>query len=191
MYLIFDTETTGVPRDWKRPHTDTKNWPRMVQLSWLVFNKNFEETDRQDYIIFPEKYTIPAGAAKVHGITTERAKSEGQDLEMVLNHFAKAINDAEHLIGHNISFDENIAGAEFVRKSVANQLFEKPRFCTMKETVDYCKLPGRYGYKWPTLAELHFKIFGEGFDNAHNAMADSEATARCFFKLLAMEEIYI
>ena len=27
MYLIFDTETTGLPKNFKAPITDTDNWP--------------------------------------------------------------------------------------------------------------------------------------------------------------------
>ncbi len=49
-------------------------------------------------------------------------------------------------------------------------------------------MPGGKGgkYKWPTLAELYDKLFGEGFDEAHNAAADVAATARCFFELLRL-----
>jgi len=37
MYLFFDTETTGLPRNWKAPVTDLDNWPRMVLKN--VFGK--------------------------------------------------------------------------------------------------------------------------------------------------------
>ena len=62
-------------------------------------------------------------------------------------------------------------------------LFLKPKCCTMKSSTNYCKLPGKKGFKSPRLAELHQILFGEGFDNAHNALADVEATARCFWEL--------
>lgn len=189
MYLVFDTETTGKPKKWNLPYTNTDNWPRLVQLSWLVFNKNYEEIDRQDHIIFPEGFTIPSSVVKVHGISTARAKKEGKSLVEVLEKFAKAIEHSDYLIGHNISFDENVAGAEFVRTDIANTLFATPRICTMKQSTEHCKLPGKYGYKWPSLAELHFKLFGEKFSDAHNALADAEATARCFFKLLTLNAL--
>jgi len=189
MYLIFDTETAGRPKKWNLPHTDTNNWPRMVQLSWLVFDENHGETDRQDHIIFPEGFTIPAAVVKIHGISTERAKKEGKPLKIVLEKFAQAIDNVDYLIGHNISFDENVTGAEFIRTGIPNQLFETTRICTMKKSTDYCQLPGKYGYKWPSLAELHFKLFSKNFDDAHNAIADAEATARCFFKLLTIKAL--
>jgi len=183
VYLVFDTETTGRPKKWNLPYTNTENWPRLVQLSWLVFNKSYEEIDRQDHIIFPEGFTIPSAVVKIHGISTARAKKEGKSLVKVLEKFAKAIDSSDYLIGHNISFDENVTGAEFVRTGIDNQLFTTSRICTMKQSTDYCKLPGKYGYKWPSLAELHFKLFGEKFSDAHNALVDAEATARCFIKL--------
>jgi hypothetical protein len=36
MYLFFDTETTGLPKSWKAPVTDVNNWPRLVQLAFLL-----------------------------------------------------------------------------------------------------------------------------------------------------------
>ena len=36
MYLIFDTETTGLPKSWNAPITDTDNWPRCIQIAWQL-----------------------------------------------------------------------------------------------------------------------------------------------------------
>ena len=36
MYLIFDTETTGLPKRWDAPITDTDNWPRCIQIAWQL-----------------------------------------------------------------------------------------------------------------------------------------------------------
>ena len=53
----------------------------------------------------------------------------------------------------------------------------------MHASTDYCKLRGPYGYKWPKLSELHIKLFGEDFKEAHNASVDINATAKCFWKM--------
>ena len=100
-----------------------------------------------------------------------------------MEQFARKIDEATALVGHNISFDECIVGAEFERLRMMTTLFLKPKYCTMKPSTDYCKLPGKKGFKSPRLAELHQVLFGSGFDNAHNALADVEATARCFWEL--------
>ena len=183
MYLFFDTETTGLPRNWKAPVTDVNNWPRMVQLAWILHEPSGAVAQSGSVIIKPEGFTIPADAARIHRITTERALREGVDLEGALREFAAAMESASLLVAHNLSFDEMIVGAEFIRKQVPSQLESVPRFCTMKNTTDVCRLPGKYGFKWPTLVELHQCLFSRTFEDTHDAAADVQACATCFFEL--------
>ena len=183
MYLFFDTETTGLPKNYKAPVTNISNWPRLVQLAWQVYGENSQLIDSQDFIIKPEGFVIAKEASNVHRITTEKAINEGHDLEMVLNLFNSQISKASVLIAHNMNFDEKIVGAEFIRKDIENQLFKKKRICTMLASVDYCKIDGYYGYKWPKLEELYFKLFRENFEDAHDASVDIAATAKCFWEL--------
>jgi len=183
MYLFFDTETTGLPRNYKAPVTDTRNWPRMIQIAWILSDDNGKRIDSQDFIIKPEGFNIPVEASRVHGISTEKAMDEGILLQNVLQEFNQLIAETDYLVAHNISFDEKIVGAEFIRKNIDSQLFQKPRLCTMHASTEYCKIPGRFGYKWPRLSELHIKLFGEDFDDAHDAAADIGATEKCFWAL--------
>ena len=54
----------------------------------------------------------------------------------------------------------------------------------MQSSTNYCAIPGFYGnYKWPTLDELHRKLFNTGFEDAHDASVDINATAKCFWEL--------
>lgn len=183
MYLFFDTETTGLPLNYKAPVTDLDNWPRMVQLAWIYQDADGKTICQADYIIKPEEYTIPYQASRIHGITTEIALQEGIELAKVLQEFSELVDETSFIIAHNISFDEKIVGAEFERKKIPYSLFEKPRLCTMVHATNYCQLPGPYGLKWPKLTELHFKLFGEYFDEAHNARIDIGATAKCFWEM--------
>ena len=91
MYLIFDTETTGLPQNWKAPLTDFDNWPRLVQLAWQVHDDQGELVDVKNYIIKPEGFDIPFNASKIHGISTERALQEGMDLSEVLEIFMQEL----------------------------------------------------------------------------------------------------
>lgn len=183
MYLFFDTETTGLPRNWKAPVTDLNNWPRMVQLAFLLYDRDGNEISGGDYIIRPEGYTIPADASRIHGICTERALLEGRPLPEVLEVFNSLIPQASYLVAHNISFDEKIIGAEFLRCHMPNSLNGKRKICTMDSTTNFCAINGPYGYKWPKLSELHYKLFRTGFEEAHNAAADIRATVKCFWEL--------
>jgi len=183
MYIFFDTETTGLPKNWKAPITNLDNWPRMVQIAWVTYNDAGEMISENDYIIKPEGFTIPAAAIKIHGISTERAEEKGVPLKAVLEKFSEAIKQTKYLIAHNIKFDEKIVGAEFIRKSVQNPFSEAKKLCTMALSTDFCKISGPYGYKWPKLSELHLKLFGVDFEEAHDAAVDVGACSKCFFEL--------
>jgi DNA polymerase-3 subunit epsilon len=183
MYLFFDTETTGLPRNWKAPVSDLNNWPRLVQIAWLQYDLDGNQIGGNNYIIRPNGFTIPYESSKIHGISNERAINEGVDLHGILNVFQKLISQSSFLVAHNMSFDEKIVGAEFLRNNMPNSITAKNRICTMEKSTNYCKLSGPYGYKWPKLSELHYKLFGMGFEEAHNAAVDINATARCFWQM--------
>lgn len=183
MYLFFDTETTGVPRNYKAPVTDLRNWPRMVQVAWLLADVQGNEIASAEHVIKPDGFTIPADAAKVHGITTDVAMRDGVDLRTVLAALSESIQEASVLTAHNVEFDEKILGAEFLRAGHPNHITSRPRQCTMQGSTRHCRLPGRYGYKWPTLEELHRTLFGQAFEGAHRALSDVRACARCYFEL--------
>lgn len=183
MYLFFDTETTGLPKRWNAPVTDVDNWPRLVQLAWIVYNDQGQVMKTRDVMIRPEGFTIPFEASRVHGITTAIALEKGCPIQDVMEEFAEQVDMAYALVGHNINFDECVVGAEFERLRMMTSLFLKPKYCTMKSATDYCKLPAKKGFKAPRLSELHQVLFGTDFDHAHNALADVEATARCFWEL--------
>ena len=183
MYLFFDTETTGVPRNYKAPASDLRNWPRLVQLAWLLADEEANEVASAEYIVKPDGFTIPKDAAKIHGITTEMAAQNGVEIKSILTAITPNIKKASMLVAHNIQFDEKILGAELLRAGYPNLVESKQRKCTMQGATNYCRLPGPYGYKWPTLEELHMKLFNAPFDGAHRALVDVRACARCYFEL--------
>jgi len=190
-YLFFDTETTGVPRDYRAPLTDFDNWPRLVQIAW-IFQDPGEETIKSNYIIFPEYGEIPEEASKIHGITTEKAQKAGYDIKKILSIFQDYVKWSDVIVGHNVSFDRKIVGAEFERLEWEDPLHGTDRICTMMKSTNYCKLPknsGYGGYKWPKLEELYFKLFNREFPDAHDAMIDIQATEQCFWRLVDLNVI--
>jgi DNA polymerase III subunit epsilon len=189
MYLFFDTETTGLPKNWKAPVTDLNNWPRLVQLAYLFYDKNGNKIAEGDHIIKPEGFIIPIESSRIHGISTEKANQEGVPLLGVLEEFQDLISQSEYLVAHNMSFDEKIMGSEFLRTGMSNSVASKPKICTMQSTTNFCAIDGPYGFKWPKLTELHYKLFQTGFDEAHNAAVDISATAKCFWELKRIGKI--
>ena len=190
MYLIFDTETTGLPKDWNAPITDVDNWPRCIQIAWQLHDEMGNLVEHQDYLVKPDGFDIPYDSERIHGISTDLATEKGVPLKQVLDLFYEALGKAKFIVGQNLGFDIKIMGAEFYRMKYANNLAEMSVLDTCTEvTAELLKLPGGRGgrYKLPTLTELHQYLFGVPFGEAHNATADVEATTRCFFELIRKE----
>ncbi|MFV0237776.1 MAG: DNA polymerase III subunit alpha [Flavobacteriales bacterium] len=193
MYLIFDTETTGLPKDFNAPITDTNNWPRAIQIAWQLHDEWGQLIEHKDYLIKPRGFDVPYDSEQIHGISTALAHKQGVDLELVLKEFNHALGHAQFVVGQNVGFDVNVMGCEYVRMNTETTLTKLPVLDTCNEaTASLCKIPGGRGgrYKLPTLTELHQYLFHQPFSEAHNATADVEATTRCFFELIRVTDVY-
>ena len=107
-YLFFDTETVGLPNDYKAPSSALYNWPRMVQLSWILTDVTGTVIRENDHIIYPDGFVIPEASSKLHGITTSIAKSKGDPLGSVIDSFMSDVDGVDYIVGHNVSFDMHI-----------------------------------------------------------------------------------
>ena len=191
MYLIFDTETTGLPKSWNAPITDTDNWPRCIQIAWQLHDEMGNVIEHNDFLIKPDNFNIPYDAERIHGISTELAEEQGISLNECLLLFNEVLDKTKFIVGQNLNFDLNIMGCEFHRLGLETKMNSLPVLDTCTEkTALMCQIPGGRGgkFKLPTLTELHHHLFGIGFGDAHNATADVEATTRCFLELIRLRE---
>lgn len=180
-FLIFDIETTGLPRRQNGAITDFSNWPYIVQIAWILFDEDSKEIHRAEYIIKPTDYYIPQSVTNVHGISHEYAVENGKPAHLVLGTFYELlVANQPIVIGHNVRFDSSITQAEFLRNSFDNVLEPLEHICTMHQSL---KMMEGKNLKFPKLSELHFHLFNSDFIGHHRAMADVEATARCFFEM--------
>jgi len=190
MFLVFDTETTGLPIRKDAPLTDFENWPRVVQLAWQLYDEVGKLIESQNYIVRPDGFEIPINAKMVHGISTEHALKVGKPLGDVLDVFMESAKKAKYFVGHNITFDLCVLGCEFLRNRGGNPLTNWPKVdtCTEKTAV-FCKIPGgtHGGFRFPKLTNFYKLLFGNEFDSAHNAIADVTATARVFLELVRID----
>src|SRR5688572_5964817 len=192
MYLIFDTETTGLPHNKTAPITDLENWPRLVQIAWQLHGEKGNLLSQQNFLVKPDGFDIPFKAEQIHGISTKRALEEGQPLKSVLELFYGDLAQTSLLVGHNIEFDISILGAELIRQQFdVDQLLKLVKVDTGIVSTEFCQLAGGLGgrLKMPRLAELHEKLFGKDFGDAHDASYDVAATARCYFGLLTKKVV--
>ncbi|MDD1701806.1 MAG: 3'-5' exonuclease [Methanoregula sp.] len=187
MILFLDLETNGLAKSLNAPIEDIDNWARIVQIAWNIFEDDGTLIKKENFIIFPTDFTISESSSLIHKITTPIAENEGVLLKRVLQKFNEDLEKCRLVVAHNIAFDIPTLNAEFVRNKIRTPLLQKEKFCTMKtpEIIYYCAIPhsNGSGYKWPTLSELYRVLFDKNFEDVHNASADVDACARCYFEL--------
>jgi DNA polymerase III epsilon subunit-like protein len=209
MIIIFDTETTGLPKDYKASAEDVDKWPRIIQLAYNIYDEQNLLVKKARHLIKPDGWRLmtpdeayadaiqrgksPEDAEKGknfwvnNGYSDEKLINEGVLLKEILQGYVEDRLKSHYVVGHNLSFDSKIVRAEMVRYGLNHIEFTAKKICTMMQSTKYCQIPalnGRKGVKFPTLTELHNKLFGCDFDGAHDAGSDVDATAKCFFELL-------
>lgn len=199
--LVFDSETTGLSKTQIISPSTIHLWPHVVQFSYIVFDTESNKIVKiKDSIIkVPDGFIITEENAKIHGITTEISLAKGVDLLPVLEEFFADFDSADHIVGHNVSFDINMIKAE-LQRLIMNSFNEKLQeyltkintstkfYCTMQETIELCAIEmkdkyGRSYKKFPKLVELYQKMFGVTPKNLHNSLNDVIVCLRCFIKL--------
>lgn len=179
--LFFDTETTGVPKDYKASYEDVNNWPRVIQLAWILASADGTVIRRKCDMVLPDGWEIPKETFWLnHGYSTEKSIEVGIPIATVLDAFYEAKLEADIICCHNLSFDHRIMWAEFIRAGRTPRS-GMHKICTMQKGTNLCRLPGARGFKWPKLEELYFFLFNKFFDGAHDAGADITTTMECFF----------
>lgn len=179
--LIFDTETTGLPKLKKPSKEQPNNWPHIVSISWVILDSQTNKIERErSYIIKPFNWIIPEEATKIHGISQEQAEKEGQPLARVLGEFLAETYDM--LVAHNMNFDYNVLD-NAVRWDLEMAFTEvkKPKVCTMELSRDLCNLKNLFGKpKVPKLKELYEHAFGvpPPEDRLHNSLYDAQILAK-------------
>jgi DNA polymerase III epsilon subunit-like protein len=206
--LVFDTETTGLPKS-KIINPDTLNlWPHIVQFSYVIYDTVLNDiVETCDSIVkLEDGITIPEDSTKIHGITDEFSKKNGIEIDLVLEDFFYHLNNVDLLVGHNVSFDINMIKVELLRIIYENHLNTsdeeiktikynlhfltnyKNIWCTLQSSIELCNIKainkfGKEYTKFPKLLELHQKLFESTPNNLHNSFNDILVTLRCYIKL--------
>lgn len=205
--MILDTETTGICKFKTVLNFQLELWPYIVQLSYILYDTEKETIQIKDDIIkIPDNVLISEENASIHGITKQISSENGVPLFESLLDFAKHYQECDLLVGHNLSFDINMLIAELIRvidnrasavkylvdySKLLNSLMKPVKdkyFCTMKNSIDFCNIKsvnkkGDEFVKFPSLAELHARLFDTVPKNLHNSLNDVIVCFRCYYML--------
>ena len=190
MFLLFDVSTNGKPKNWKAHFTDTFSWPKLTHISWLLYDKKGELTEEGDYLISATGFELDPTSLRMSGLTEDMLAEHGVPVREALEAFDKTLSNTIYTFAFNLQYNENVVLAEFYRANMEQKLTQTERFCLMRESTYFCKIRGRDGgYKWPTLTELHAKLFNGTYEGQGNAKKDVMAISRCFNRLLNLGQL--
>jgi DNA polymerase III epsilon subunit-like protein len=174
MKLIIDVETTGIPIGRDAHYSDLEKYAnaRIVQLTVMLCDDEYNEISLQDYIVKADNFRIEN--SHIHGITDE-ISANGVQLEYVMQQYKIMLSQCDTIIAHNAKFDINVIKSELVRKElfdIVDLIDTKQIVCTMMSTKELVNIKNKYGIKFPSLAELYYYLFDCQLENAHNSKYD-------------------
>ena len=178
-FIVFDTETTGLP-DWKSP-SGAENQPHIVQLAaHLVDADKFKILQTMDVIVKPDGWVIPDVVTEIHGISTEYASDIGVPEEVALDLFLELWRKSNTRVAHNVRFDNRIiriATKRYCGDELIDQCYNGDYECTGLLSTQIMKMEpkNRVGFKMPKLSEAYKHFTGIKLQNAHTAIADTNA----------------
>jgi DNA polymerase III epsilon subunit-like protein len=205
--LLFDTETNGLPKNFRAPPHNVDNWPVIASIAWqlwelpgtgaaataaaaaeapLLLEKYSTLVKPSDDVVWDEE------AVKIHTITKARAQTEGIEPSAALNAFKDVCRRAHLIVAHNLRFDKSVVFAATIRQNTGTTFEWWPRleYCSCEGTKSVCKLPGvrpttSDPYKMPKLTELYTHLFGNTASvTFHSAEGDVECLTQCFHELV-------
>ncbi len=184
VYLIIDIETSGIPQK----TNSGKTYPEILQIAWVLTNKNGLILRKNSFII-DTPFIRNNESSKFVNIDFKTARKVSFSINYVLEKLTKDIDLCDYIVAHNIEFDLEILEHYYNKIYGVNPFETKKTICTMKSTTNFCKIPNNYGYKYPTLSELFYKLYNYQLNNSHNAEIDVLHTLKCFKKLQRLQII--
>ena len=165
------------------------NWPRIVQISWLLLDSDLKEINSETHYLKQEQ-KIPLEAIQIHKIDDKIIEEKGEEPKYVFEKFLLDVKRTSFIIAHNIDFDIPVIESEFIRIELKKPFRGIKKLCTMKAGTRFCKIKNPYGsgYKYPKLQELfQHCFFPKGYrielERSHDAQVDTMVTAKCFIRL--------
>lgn len=177
MYIIFDTETTGlIPKDssnnyYHYTNTSKYNNARMIQISYEILDTTLNVIATRSFYI-NEVDTV--SNSQFHNITKELLEKEGISMTRFCDIFTEDLNICSRIIAHNLQFDYFILMSELYRfgfTDIINKINLLKLICSMKKTRHFVC----HNKKYPKLLELYNYANNSNLKelpNAHNSMFD-------------------
>ena len=211
--LIFDTKTTGLPRNYKKAEEDLNNYPYCLEIGAKIIEVDLEQINKEDNVIIKDIFSIQSlikpirgeerivihpKAQQAHGISVEECEEDGNLIEIIAFMFQGLASSVDFIVCHNYNLQRNIMVSELLRLGI--KLIAKKgckQFCTMLYSTPILQLPPRDiakfpdSFKYPTIDELYKYQFDEEITNKYehnNAFNNMLATEDCLLEILRTDD---
>lgn len=161
--LVFDTETTGLP---KHPAAKDRFQPRIIEFCGVLIDQDYNELEVYETLINP-KQELEQIITDITGLTDEdlRGARPFSEVETELRAF---FSKADVLIAHNLPFDSTLVELELSRNGINDWPWPPIKICTVQETAEH------HGYR-VKLQDLYRKLTGNTWKQSHRALDDVRA----------------
>ena len=163
---VFDLETTGIDVD----------TCRIVTAHVGVLGASGDVLERREWIVDPG-VEIPTAASLIHGVTTERARLEGQPAPTAVAEIVAALTDVAGrglpIVAYNASYDLTLLEREAIRYGITPLPGPGPVIDPL--VIDKAVDRYRRGKRTLTATAQHYGVV---LPNAHDAGADAVAAGR-------------
>lgn len=173
-FLIFDTETTGIPC---HPKSKPEMQPNVIEFGGILVNEQCEVLEELNVLIRPPdsfkgeekiaKLLTWQGIERITGIKKEDLEEEPLFAD-VLSQIRPLFEKADVLIAHNMPFDFGVMDLELKRNQVTDWPWPEKKICTVQEHQP------QWGYR-PKLLQLFEHYTGVPLDQTHRAIDDARA----------------
>lgn len=170
--MLF-VQTSGIQQNYDAPVQNYNEWARAISINWVIYKNIYADIFNNDYNssynalinnIIPAGFSVDKESLIYNSITFDELVNNGKNIVEVLKLFVQKFEDVDYIIGHNIQFHLNVVLSELYRNGF-NYTKKHKTICLMKIGADYCKIPSKTGYKFPTLKELSKSVLNDELEN--------------------------
>lgn len=167
--LVFDTETTGLPR---HPSTPLNRQPEIIEYGGILYDLAKKQVVSELSMLIKPRGEVSAEITRITGILPAHLKdSPAFGDESVLTPIQAQFALADILVAHNLPFDEGMLRFELERiggDTEANWPWPEERMCTVQEHYQ------EWGRR-PRLIHLYEHYMQKPLEQTHRALDDCRA----------------
>ena len=184
-YIFFSIVSNENPKDNSMDYTNLDSSTNILQITWLVVNKNFSLLRVEDFLINNTNVQLDFNALNIYNLTLEKLNLLGLPIKFALNKFLEDIGNCDGpIISYNLDFNLNIIKSEFIRNGLNIRLLDKKHFeCFNNSYKKKFSYELSHVNKLIPLEEIYFNLFKKELITSQNSIFNTFLCKICYEKI--------